>query len=108
MSIIALHKTVEHQRAEHGALVIGHHKITGLPWKYLPELDRFAVFIDERRVERHLIAEPLIEADIAQLRRQILGSAIRRPRGRADCRGQDAKSSADLSRSGVVKFASNS
>jgi hypothetical protein len=58
--------SVEHLGAEHRALVIHHRQQHRAFAEVIPELDVLAVLVDARQIERHLLADPLIDADLAE------------------------------------------
>ena len=69
MSRMACDQPVEHQRAEHGAAVVGQHQDHRLLAEIIAQPHRLAGLIGERQVQGHLLVEPLVEAHVLQARR---------------------------------------
>ncbi len=84
---ISSERAVDHQRAEHRALVVGEHQQHGaLAVEVLPDGDGAAVLIAEGNVARELGAVAILDVDPVELRRNI--RVLRRRRARADERCQ--------------------
>ena len=60
-----------HVRAQHRAPVVGHHQDRRLTRHALPERDRLVVLVPERQVERHLVADLLLDLDLVALLRDV-------------------------------------